>query len=159
MSYKKILWPTDGSKPALNALQMALELAKTFQSELYAMQVVPSVPMLSQNGFTPQAPLAFDVPLYEKELEQNTKESLEKTIAEHVPKKITVKSAVELGEPADGIVDFARREKVELIVMATHGRKGFDHFLLGSVAEKVIRNSPVPVLTVPMVTKGSLATV
>ncbi|MCA1989922.1 MAG: universal stress protein [Desulfarculus sp.] len=52
------------------------------------------------------------------------------------------------GDPAAQIVDFAKREGVDLIVMATHGHKGLEHAILGSVAENVLRTAPVPVLTV-----------
>ncbi|MFZ5585879.1 MAG: universal stress protein [Thermodesulfobacteriota bacterium] len=57
-------------------------------------------------------------------------------------------TAVVCGDPAREIVEYARREGMDLIVMATHGRKGLEHAILGSVAENVLRTSPVPVLTV-----------
>ena len=57
MPYKKILWPTDGSGPALHALQTAVKLAQNFQADLYALEVVRRVPMLSRKGFTPPAPM------------------------------------------------------------------------------------------------------
>ena len=155
MSFKKILWPTDGSKPALHALQTAVKLAQTFQADLFALQVVPRVPMLSQKGFAPPAPMSFDVPLYERELLEISKKNLESALAENVPAGTGVESTVELGQPDELIIDFVRRKKVDLIVMAIHGRSGFSHFFLGSVAEKIIRKSPVPVLAIPMNTEES----
>jgi nucleotide-binding universal stress UspA family protein len=56
--------------------------------------------------------------------------------------------AIAVGRPADTIVRFARERKADLIVMATHGRTGLEHMVLGSVAEKVVRLAPCPVLTV-----------
>jgi nucleotide-binding universal stress UspA family protein len=77
------------------------------------------------------------------------KKNLEKIIMENVPEGITVITEVRVGDPHQCIIDFVREKKIELIVMATHARKGMAHFFLGSVAEKVLRNSPVPVLAVP----------
>jgi nucleotide-binding universal stress UspA family protein len=149
MAFKVLLWPSDASPSALEALQTAVEMAKTYQARLYALQVVNSVPMLSDDGFMPPAPMAFNVPKYEEELIMGAKKNLEKIIMENVPEGITVITEVRVGDPHQGIIDFVREKKIELIVMATHARKGMAHFFLGSVAEKVLRNSPVPVLAVP----------
>lgn len=151
MPFKAILWPTDGSPAALGALQTAVEMARTYQARLYGLQVVNPVPLLAQSGtgFAPSGPVPFNVPLYEKELIRAARKNLEKTMADKVPEKVDKAAEVKVGEPHDAIIDFVREKKVELIVMATHGRTGFNRLLLGSVAEKVIRNSPVPVLAVP----------
>ena len=149
MPFKTILWPTDASEPSLRALRSAVELAETYGAKLYALQAITPVPMISQTDYASTSPTTFDVPFYEQQLLEAVKKSLQETVAEHVPGKISVEPVVQLGEADKVIVDFVRREKVDMIVMATHGRSGFAHFLLGSVAEKVIRSSPVPVLTVP----------
>jgi len=155
MSFKAILWPTDSSPPSVQALQTAVEIAEKYEAQLYAIQVVNPVPLLAQSGtgFAPSGPMPFNVPLYEKELVRAAKEKLEKTVAEQVPEGISAASEVLLGEPHEAIIEFVRERDIDLIVMATHGRTGFSHLLLGSVAEKVIRNSPVPVLAVPVKTQ------
>jgi len=150
MPFKVILWPSDATSSAFDALKTAVEMAKTHQADLYALQVVYPVPMLSKEGFMPPAPMAFNVPKYEEELIRGTKKSLEEAIADKVPEGINVKVEVRAGEPHQVIIDFVREKKIQLIVMATHARKGMAHFFLGSVAEKVLRNSPVPVLAVPI---------
>ena len=150
MSFNVILWPTDASKPALRALQTAVEMTEIFEAQLYALQVVNPVPTLSKDGFMPPAPMAFNVPKYEEELILAAKKSLVKTIMDMVPEGMKVITEVRAGDPQQVITDFVREKKVELIVMATHARKGMAHFFLGSVAEKVLRNSPVPVLAVPV---------
>ena len=144
-----ILWPTDGSKPALRALDAAIELAETFKAKLYALQVVSQVPTISETGYASASEIGFDVLLYEQELLKTAKDTLDKTVAEKVPKTIEVETHVELGWPADVIIDFAGRNNVSLIVMSTHGRTGISHLVLGSVTEKTVRKSSVPVLTVP----------
>ena len=76
----------------------------------------------------------------EKRLAQVAKECLD----DKVPRRIEVA----IGKPAVEILRVAERDSADLIVMATHGRTGVDHLILGSVAERVVRESPVPVLTV-----------
>ena len=154
MSYKKILWTTDGSENSLSSLPTAVSLAKTFQARLYDLHVVARVPMLSKNGFTPPAPMSFDVPRYEQELIEKMKKYLEKTISAYSSELPAVENVVEVGDPAETIINFAQRNEVELIIMSTHGRKGIKHMILGSVAENVIRHSPVAVLTEPSAKKS-----
>ena len=155
MAFTAILWPTDGGKAALRALKTAVELAKTHEADLFALQIIRRVPQISQTDFASTSPTVFNVPLYEEHLLKDMKTSLQKIMAKHVPKKISVESVVQFGEPAAAIVDFARQKKIDLIVMATHGRTGMTHLFLGSVAEHVIRTSPVPVLVVPAPSKES----
>jgi len=149
MAFHSILWPTDGGKGALRALRTAVALAETHKADMYALQVIRRVPQISQTDFASTSPTVFNVPLYEEHLLEDLKTSLQKTVARHIPKEISVEPVVQFGEPADVIVDFVRRHKIDLIVMATHGRTGMNHFFLGSVAEHVIRTTPVPVLIVP----------
>jgi nucleotide-binding universal stress UspA family protein len=154
MSYQNILWTTDGSENALSSLPTAFNLAKTFHARLYALHVVAMVPMLPKNGFTPPAPMSFNVPGYEQALVEKMKKYLEKTITAHAPELPAVENVVEVGDPAEIIISFAQRNKIDLIVMSTHGRKGIKHMILGSIAENVIRHSPVAVLTVPSAKKS-----
>lgn len=147
---QKILWPTDQGKSALHALETAIELAKIFNAELYALQVVSQVPKIREPEFASAGIYNdFDVTGYEQELMKTARDMLDQTVSRLVPKTIMVKQHVELGSPADVIVNFAREKGVDLIVMATHGRTGITHLMLGSVTEKTIRNSSVPVLAIP----------
>lgn len=149
MAFRKILWPTDESEPALLALRQAVELAGIFDAELFALRVIAQVPVLPQTSFAYPEPATFNVPQYEEELRKVVEQNVQKTIAENVPEDMMIRSSVLFGETHRTIIDFVREKKIELIVMATHGRTGFAHLFLGSVAEKVLRHSPVPVLTVP----------
>lgn len=144
-----IIWPTDGSKSALCALDVAIELAETFKAKLYALQVANQVPTISKTGFASASEIGFDVQRYEQELLNTVKDALHNTVVEKVPKTVEVETHVELGEPADVIIDFAGRKNDSLIVMSTHGRTGISHLVLGSVTEKTVRKSSVPVLTIP----------
>lgn len=75
-------------------------------------------------------------------------EELNKFVKNIIPHQTKVIEAVRFGQPHREIVDYAQCEDIDLIVIATHGRTGLTHIMLGSVAEKVVRFSPVPVLTV-----------
>ncbi|MEE4241180.1 MAG: universal stress protein [Desulfopila sp.] len=144
-----VLWPSDGSEQSFKALQAAVEIASRFEAKLYALQVVQQVPTVTGAGFTPTAIQGFDVPLYEQELIKMVEQELHDTLSTKVPEGLEVISRVKLGIPADTIVDFAQENSIGMIVMATHGRTGLSHFMIGSVAEKTIRQSSVPTLIIP----------
>jgi len=143
---KKILYPTDFSKPSYEALKVACEYAKQFSAELFIINVVPIVPAVT--AFTPSS-RSFNVPLYQENLETNTKEKLLKLVDENVPKEIQTKVIVASGKAGDEIVRFAGEGKVDLIVIASHGETGGHHYIFGGVAEKVVRHAKCPVLTIP----------
>ena len=140
----KILWPTDFSKASYEALRTADELALHFSAELILVHAIPPVPLIP----------AYDTPAgvvgasYLKEIEGTAKESLDKVARERVSAEITSRQVVVLGNPADEIVTTADEVKADLIVIATHGLTGWRRFLFGSVAEKVIRMAPCPVLSI-----------
>jgi nucleotide-binding universal stress UspA family protein len=85
------------------------------------------------------------------ELKQAARKALEQTIAEKVPKNIAIETSIEIGKPADVILNYAKERRIELIVMSTHGRTGLSHLMIGSVAENIIRRSPIPTLIIPSV--------
>lgn len=145
-----ILWPTDGSKSALHALAVAVELAETFKSRLYVLEIVNQIPPISEAGY-PSATLytGFDVSKYEQELLKTTRDRLGAIVAENVPETVETEIHVEIGWPADKIVTFARKNNIGLVVMSTRGRSGMAHLMLGSVTERTIQESSVPVLAVP----------
>jgi nucleotide-binding universal stress UspA family protein len=139
---KKILCPTDFSEPSYEALAAANELALHFAAELYVVHVVGLVPVASP------APVDFNVPLYQGELEASARKMLQEVIEQKVSNELKVHSIVVLGEAADNIVAITEEEDIDLIVIATHGRTGWRRLIFGSVAEKVIRLAPRPVLTI-----------
>ena len=144
LPFKKIIWPTDFSEPALEALKAAVELAEKFSSVLYVVHVLPVLPVIAG----PTGPTGFNVSLYQEELEKSSKKSIEDILNKNVPKKIKSVSVIKKGDAAHEITGVADEEKADLIVIATHGETGWRHFVFGSVAEKVVRLSPIPVLTI-----------
>ncbi|HTK82660.1 MAG TPA: universal stress protein, partial [Bacteroidota bacterium] len=80
--------------------------------------------------------------------EQNARKIMKTFVNEHIDESVWVLQAVRSGRPHDEIVRYAQMNGINLIVIATHGRTGISHAIMGSIAEKVVRHSPVPVLTV-----------
>ncbi len=134
------------TEAACRALKTAEELAEVFCGELLLVHVIPPtpVPMPPLDG-TPSP--SFDVVTYEAELRETYRLSLERLRKERIDRKLSVRVRVITGDPATEIVQLAKEEKCDLIVLPTHGRTGLTHLFFGSVAEKVVRHAECPVLT------------
>jgi universal stress protein A len=142
---KKILCPVDFSVPSFEGLKVAKELAQTYSAELILINVVQPVQAVAAPG----VPASYSVREYYEEMAEAARKSFEEVVENRVPKGVTVRTKVVEGQPADEIVREAQAENVDIIVTATHGWTGWRRFIFGSVAEKVVRLSTCPVLTVP----------
>ena len=142
---QKIICPTDFSDPSFKALEVACELALHFSSELLVIHAVAPLPGLTTGHISPSF---FDIPEFLKKMEESSKKLLEENVAKRVPKGISVRCMVIEGHPADQIVETAEHENADLIVIATRGQTGLKRLVSGSVAEKVVRLSTRPVLTI-----------
>lgn len=141
---KKILCPVDFSEHSYKALKAAEELALHFSAELYVMHVVSLVPAVA----APTGAMVFDIVGYQNELEASAKKHLHDAIKTRVSKQLKAKPILVTGVDADEIVRCAEEQDVDLVVISTHGRTGFRHLIFGSVAEKIVRYSNRPVLTI-----------
>ena len=141
----KILVPTDFSAPALGALDHAASLAKADGATLHLVHAVDRV-HFSKNLAKEYANAANIDQLLEKETAAATAK-LEKLAAPLRRKKLKVEVSAHAGEPAKEILRAAKRTKADLVVMGTHGHTGLMRLLMGSVAEKVVREAPCPVIT------------
>ncbi|MCQ6962584.1 universal stress protein [Methanolobus chelungpuianus] len=139
--YKKIFIATDGSEQNKKAVQHALEFAKMCGAKLYAGYVVDTAAFAS---IPMDAGWEMMYELLQKEANEITASVGEIAQKEGIPFEAVILE----GHPGTEIVDFANKQDMDLIIMGTLGKRGLDHFLLGSVAENVIRNSRVPVLVV-----------
>jgi nucleotide-binding universal stress UspA family protein len=144
LPFKKILCPTDFSEPSYEAIRTAGELAFHFGSELCVLHVVPPVPVVPLGA----EPSAFDISLYEQELETSSRKSLQEIMNQIEWKDLKVRLIAVRGNAADEIMRIAEEENVDLIVIATRGRTGSDRLIFGSVAERVVRLAKCLVLTV-----------
>lgn len=141
VEFERILFPTDFSESAENAQEYAISLAQKYESKIYVIHVV--------EPFTYTVDFGIDYGTQYKEIEASAKKFLKEVVASVKNSNIDVEGVVLSGEPFVEIIKYAKQEQVNLIVMATHGRTGIiEHMLLGSVAEKVVRKSSCPVLTV-----------
>jgi len=141
---KKICCPTDFSDPSQEALKSACEMAAHFGAELILVHVVTPIPVIPIHD----DPTSFNLPLYEKEMEQSALKALTKIQQEKVPQNIRSRMTVIQGDPATQIVSLADTENMDLIIIATHGFTGWRKFMFGSVTEKVIRFANCPVLSI-----------
>lgn len=138
--YKKILFPTDGSKYAQKAEKDALFLAEASGAELIILSVV-------ENSFSvglPADDTTFRITEMLKEDVKNNLNNAKNDIGDNV--KVTTK--IGEGSPADVILKTAENENIDLIVMGSSGKTGFDRFIMGSVAERVVKAAKCKVLVI-----------
>jgi nucleotide-binding universal stress UspA family protein len=138
MEIRRILFPTDFSENSEYALMYALAFARQFDATLTVLHVVHVPPQM------PELNIGAILDRMVKHAERN----LSKLIREAGETRVAMHPEVRLGVDYREITAFAEKEKMDLIVMGTHGRTGMAHALLGSVAERVVRHAPCPVLTV-----------
>lgn len=139
---KRILCPTDLSEPSFQALEMATEIARQFQAELLVMHVVPQVPpMVPGPGYS-----AFPIEGYQEALVENARTAMASLVKEKIPPDVATQTRVVTGDPAAQIMLVSEDDKVDLVVIATHGLSGWRHLIFGSVTEKVLRLATRPVL-------------
>lgn len=142
---KNILIPTDFSKHSEAAIHFALSLAKKFNSEIYFLNVSPPE-FAFYSGM--RTSVHTEVKREEERDVKKHREWLEEFVKKFNVEELRVNHLVKSGPPFLEIIIAAREINADLIVMGTHGRTGLSHVMIGSVAEKVVRKSPCPVLTV-----------
>lgn len=143
LALKNILVATDFSEPSGVALAYGRDLARAYRARLHVLHVVENI-MIRYSG-----EMAFALPDMQGDLEAAARNDLAALITDDDRKSFDVVSVVETGANlAAAIVDYAKANAIDLIVAGTHGRGAVEHFLIGSVAERVVRTAPCPVLTV-----------
>lgn len=146
----KILCPTDFSDPSLEAVKAAVELAKHFDAHLLLVHIVPAIPRpaWADRLFEDRGAFEPDLSEYEDALRTCAQQKLYDVVKQHLPCTLESRVIVGEGDAANGIVSIAEDERVDMIVIATHGMSGWRQIAFGSVAERVVRLSSRPVLTV-----------
>ena len=138
--YKKILVPTDGSEFAKKAQQHALFLANVTGAEIVAVSV-------TENTFVNGLPLDDEVYLLNQVLKERSEENLEE-FDKLNEDDLKITHVIKEGSPAKCILEVAKEEDVDLIVMGSSGKSGFDRFIMGSVADKVVNSAKCAVLII-----------
>jgi nucleotide-binding universal stress UspA family protein len=140
--FKKIVCPIDFSEYSSEIVAYAVSIAKKFDAELHLFHVIPNL-----NYFTPYE--SFLTPENLVAIEKNIGTEVDRDFGKIMEKiDIPVKKIIKTGVTFVEIIDYVKTEGIDLIVMGTHGRSGIEHILIGSVAEKVVRKAPCPVLTI-----------
>ncbi|MDR0480011.1 MAG: universal stress protein [Burkholderiaceae bacterium] len=143
--YKRILVATDGSPLAEKAVGSAIELAALAGAELIALRVVPRYPQSYFEGSIPLS--ADDVARVEKQWSDDGRTTVEAVKAAGEAKGVVVKPILAKSDiVSDALIAAAKKHEVDLIVMASHGRKGVKRLLLGSETMQVLTHSEIPVL-------------
>jgi len=144
IALKKILVPTDFSPTSEVAINYARALAEAFDATVHVLHVVedPFVHGWAGEGYIP------DLPQFREGLARDASEKLGKVMSAVDRERFGVQLVTRFGSPFIEIVRYAKGEAVDLIVLGTHGRGPIAHLLMGSVAEKVVRKAPCPVLAV-----------
>jgi len=143
MEIKRILFPTDFSEGSSNALQYAIDMTKRYGAKLYLIHVIYDIAKAT-GWYVPHTSMDE---MY-KDIEKGAEKELGRYGLEELRGLKGIEKSVLKGVPHDVIVKFANDNKIDLIVMGTHGRKGVGRLLFGSTASQVVRYSPCPVLTV-----------
>lgn len=151
MLIQHILVPFDFSPYAEQALDYAIELAQKLQARLTLLHVVDTAPLGVAESATARSPSDW------QDLETGIAEGMEGPYNRIHDAGLQGEMAIVGGAPFQTIVDTAGDRHVDLIVMGTHGRTGLTHVLMGSVAEKVVRLAPCPVLVTRTATDASAA--
>ena len=143
--FTRIMLATDGSKLSQKAVKSAIDMASKFNAELVAVKVIPRyVQTYFEGSFTVAD---IDVKSIEAQWAAGAQQVLDKIPTSAAAKGVIVKtSVIKSDDISDGLVKAANKMKADLIVMASHGRKGIKRVLLGSETQNVLTHSEVPVL-------------
>ena len=142
---KKILTPIDFSVHSMEAMRGAMELAKDVGAEVHLMHVIVPhhhfLPLPLESNAEQSRELAREASMI-----QQAEEELARIKKDDFGDSKKVFTFAVVGPPVQKLVDYAKEQAIDLILMATHGRTGGEHLLIGSVTEKVVRNAPCSVL-------------
>lgn len=141
--FKTILFALDFSQSSDYAFQYALSLTRKYQARLLIVHII-NEPVDLRGFYVPH--ISFEK--LEQEIEEGAKKMMEKFCREQLGDYSNYETFLLPGIPYDEIIKKAEEQSADLIIMGTHGRTGLDHVLFGSTAEKVVRKSAIPVMTI-----------
>jgi nucleotide-binding universal stress UspA family protein len=152
LEIKLILCPIDFSEFSIRAYHHALSLAEHYRAKLLAQHIVE----LSRYPYADYVASTGDYAEFCRALREGGKEKLREFVKKHTHDEIQPELVVHEGVAPDCILSFAQARKADVIVMGTHGRRGFDRLVLGSVTDRVMRRAPCPVLAISKLPHDSM---
>jgi nucleotide-binding universal stress UspA family protein len=141
--YQRILFPIDLTESSEKLVPHVLTMTEQFNSQLHVLYVV-RVFQYFTNIYVPNP----SIDLFETELIEGAHKKMEEFMGTHFSRYDNTLSEVILGDPSDAILNYNREHDIDMVIMGTHGRKGLDRVIFGSVAERVIKWARVPVLVI-----------
>lgn len=144
INLRRILVPIDFSPHSEQALKYGMALAERFGAELYLVHVFQDLTIYQTEVVSGAPPIMPPV----DQLTASMRAELQRLVDDKQLQRFNTHAEVVEGAPVEEIVDYAKEKDIDLIVLGTHGRGWLAHVLMGSVAEKVVRKAPCPVLTV-----------
>jgi nucleotide-binding universal stress UspA family protein len=145
ITFERILCPTDLSEASVPSLKYASALARRYRAHVTVLHVVPSFEPMT----VPSAGFMYPMQVVSPMSRDEVLREMHKLVAGAGVEATNMTFVAEAGDPARMIVEQSLAAATDLVVMGTHGRSGFERLLIGSVAEKVLRKAPCPVLLVP----------
>jgi nucleotide-binding universal stress UspA family protein len=144
--FKHILLPTDGSKLSDRAVKKGIEFAQSAGARVTAVHVIPEFRMVVEEGFV--SPMSAELKKrFENESQQHARKMLDKVAKAAAAAGVKCDTVAVVSDyPYQQIIETARKQKCDLIIMASHGRRGLSSLLLGSETAKVLTHSKIPVL-------------
>ena len=141
--FNRILYPVDLSEPSAKIVPYVQSVAQKFGSQIHILFAA----RIFDHFASMYVPLP-SISKFEKELIEGSEKRLYEFVDEHFSEFPQTKTAVVAGDASEEIINYIQENKIDLVIMATHGRKGMDKIIFGSVAERVVKTSPVPVMVV-----------
>lgn len=143
LKIRRILVPVDFSTNSRQALRHAIAFAAQYKATLVLLHVVEPVVYPADLGFPPMTLQTTAV-----DFQDAARMRLESLVEEELPEGIPLETRIKVGRPYQEICDSAAKDRIDLLLVSTHGYTGLKHVLLGSTAERVVRHAPCPVLVV-----------
>jgi len=140
-SIESILFPVDLTESSERLVPYVITMAQKFNARVHVLFVVRIFQYFTDIYVAPPS-----ISIFENELIEGARRKMSEFVSTHFSALPQTQSEVVLGDPSDAIINYISENSINLVVMGTHGRKGLDRVLFGSVAERVIKTSRVPVL-------------
>jgi nucleotide-binding universal stress UspA family protein len=143
---KKILFPIDLTENSSGILPYVLSVSEKYNSAIYLLHVVEDI-RLVYKVYVPNLPNE-SLNVFQKEASKIAEKAINKVCEEQLQGCPNFQRRVTSGDPASEILKTNESENIDIVIMGTRGRKGLEHAIFGSVAENVVKKSPVPVLVI-----------
>ena len=142
-----ILFPIDLTENSSKILPYVLSVSEKYDSTIYLLHVVPDLQKWAKEYISHTSPYA-SLDVFKKEAQEGAEKAMDRVCEEQLQSCPNFQRRTVSGDPATEILKAIETEDIDMVIMGTHGRKGLEHIILGSVAENVVKKSPVPVLTI-----------